>query len=315
VTALLLLLAGAMQGCRSGATPQGAAGPAWPYGPGERPRFTMLYLPYPQDGVPLALPTPTVYGWTDERMTRDLSRFRAAGLDGLILGLQPGVFTDALQSERVVHFLDLVARQAAPAFRVVLLLVPPALAPAATSIEAEYIGKWLTSNDLLHLSCLERGAGQIMLVCPPGTAVTGPPHPALCVVRTDAPGAPWTWGDPAVPARLQPTGPDRQVLVYAGWRGRNAPVGRNGQPRWEIERRQGRSLEAEIRSAYAVKAGLICISSWNNYVAGDFVEPNSLDGDHVLRRLTALIRQAREAAQAPAAPGGQPPSPPPGTTP
>jgi hypothetical protein len=290
-------------GCRSNGSNSAAPTPTWPYEAGERPRFTMLYLPYAQNGAPLAMPSPTAYGWTDERMERDLSRLLNAGLDGLILGLQPTTFADPLQTERVLRFLDLVEGRGTTAFEVTLLLVPTS--PASAAIDAEAVGRWLATHDLQRRTCLRQQDGRVMLVCPPGMALSGPPHPALYTVRIGMAGAAWAWGDPGDPARSKPTGADRQVLVYAGWRGRTAPVDAKGRPQWDIERQGGRALEAEVRNAFNAKAGLICISSWNNYVTGDFIEPNSLDGDAVLRRLTALIRQARETAAAtPAPPGG-----------
>lgn len=282
-------------------------GPSWPYGAGERPRFFVLYLPYGQNGAPLAMASPSAYGWTDERMARDVSRFVAAGLDGLILGLQPTLFSDPLQTERLIRFLDLIEGRDAATLSVVLMLIPPA--PAGVALDAEVVGRWLTAHDLQRRACLHRREGRVMLVCPPDATLSGPPHPALYALRTGTAGAPWSWSDPAEPTRATPCGADRQVVVYAGWRGRTAPVDAKGRPQWEMERQGGRALEAEIRRAYSAKAGLICISSWNNYVTGDFIEPNTLDGDAVLRRLTTLIRRAREAEQATPVPPGDGPTP------
>ena len=46
-----LLLMSGVQGCRSsGSAMQSPAGSPWPYGPGERPRFYILYLPEVQNG-------------------------------------------------------------------------------------------------------------------------------------------------------------------------------------------------------------------------------------------------------------------------
>jgi hypothetical protein len=262
----------------------------------------MLYLPYAPNGAPLAMASPNTYGWTDERMERDLSRLLAAGLDGLILGLQPAVFSDAFQTERVLRFLDLVESRGTADFSVALMLVSSS--PTEASVDAESIGRWLAAHSLRRRASLRKQEGRVMLVCPPDMTLSGPPHPALYAVRTGSPGAIWTWGDPAEPARGRPGGPERQVVVYAGWRGRTAPLDDKGRPRWEMERQGGRTLETEIRNACSAKAGLICISSWNNYVAGDFVEPNSLDNSAVLRKLTALIRSAKEAARV----AGPPPS-------
>ena len=293
----MLLLAAGLQGCRSANPTLAVGGVPWPYGPGERPRFYMLYLPEAQLGVPLALASPSTSGWTDERMERDVARLRAAGLDGLILGMQPALFSDTFQSERLLRFLDLIESQGPAALSVVLMLVPPS--PAAAAVDAEIVGRWLTAHNLRRRACLRQLEGRIMLVCPPDLTLTGLPHPALYVVRAGSAGAVRTWGDPADPACLNPPGPERQVLVHAGWRGRPASADAKDRPRWELERRGGRTLEAELKHALSAKAGLICISSWNNYVAGDFVEPNSLDNDAVLRKLTIMIRHAKEAGLQP----------------
>jgi hypothetical protein len=80
-------------------------------------------------------------------------------------------------------------------------------------------------------------------------------------------------------------------------------VDAKNRPVWELPRDKGGCLRQELARAYAARAGLICISSWNNYVAGDFIEPNSLDGEAPSKALAAAVRQAREASRAP----GQPP--------
>lgn len=285
----------ALHGCR-GAPARESTAPGWPYAPGQRPQFLVLYLPYLPDGTPLARSSPRTEGWTDQHMGRDLSRLEAVGADGLILGLYPEVIADATPSERIGRFAAMLSERNGSLRTLVLMLY--ASPGRARSVASDDVGKWLITTRL-HLSpAVRRLDGRVMVVLAPGLTLSGPPHPAVAFVPAGTPGAAWTWGAPADARRLQPAGADRQVLVYAGWRGDASAVDSKGRPVWELPRDRGQALERELQAAYAVQAGTICVSSWNNYVAGDFVEPNSLDGEVVSRALATAIRRAREAASA-----------------
>ncbi|MGD9498467.1 MAG: hypothetical protein AB7Y46_19390, partial [Armatimonadota bacterium] len=84
---LLACMTTAGWGCRS--MPSSAAPSTWAYPPGVCPRFYALYLPYPRRGLPVAQALPATPGWTDPRMERDLARLAGAGLDGILIALQP----------------------------------------------------------------------------------------------------------------------------------------------------------------------------------------------------------------------------------
>lgn len=273
--------------------PQGAD---WPYVTGQCPRFLILYLPYPQNGAPLALPSPTTPGWTDQRMERDVSRILGAGLDGIVLGIQPETLADTFQTERVVRFAQLVASRAPAGFGVVLMIVPSASSPV--SMDAEAIGQWLSTSGIQNCRALQRQAGRVVVMLSPQVSLSGAPHPAALVVPMGSASSSWRWQEPAAVDRFTPTAaPDGQLVVYGGWRGPAAPGGNGGSTPWEMERRRGKALQEELSRAFAARALTICISSWNNYVTGDFVEPNTLDGDAVLKRLTAVIREAKDSCR------------------
>ena len=269
---------------------------AWPYPAGQCPRFLVLYLPYQRQGAPLALPSPTTPGWTDPRMERDVARVLAAGLDGIVLGLLPETLADAFQTQRVTRFADLVAARAPAGFELALLLVPSSSSSA--EVDRNAIGKWLVESGIDDNKLVRRQAGRVLVAVSPRMTLTGTPHPAVAVVSLVGSTAPWTWPEPGQADRLVPTGPESQVVVYGGWRGTAAPGGSHPEhPAWELDRRRGRALEDELRQAFAARALTICISSWNDYVAGDFVEPNTMDGDAVLKRLAAVIRTAKAACR------------------
>ena len=295
---VLACLAALGPGCRT--TPRSPAASAWSYPPGVCPRFYAQYLPYPRRGLPTAQPLPATPGWTDPRMERDLARFTDAGLDGILLALQPDSLADPVQTERVQRFLALAATRAPSGWEVVLMLVPPA--DDAVAVDRNALGRWLTAHGLLEHPNLRRRSGRIVVLLAPGVHAAGTPHPAVVAVACGAPGSEWRWPAPADPERFAPTGPDRQVVVYGGfWTDITAPDGVVA-PGWALERRQGRTLQDEIQRAFDAQAMTICIASWNDYVARTFVEPNSLDGMNPLRRLTAALRTARRHAAAAATP-------------
>lgn len=282
-------------GCRGTRTPVSEES-TWAYPTGQCPRFLVLYLPYPRQGAPLALPSPTTPGWTDQRMERDLARVLTAGLDGIVLGLLPETLADAFQTQRLTRFADLVSARAPAGFELVLLLVSSS--SSAAEVDRNSIGKWLVASGLDSNSLIRRQAGRVLVAVSPRLTLTGTPHPAVAVVPLVGSTSPWRWPEPGQADRLVPTGPESQVVVYGGWRGAAAPGGSPPEhPAWELDRRRGRALEDELQQAFAVRALTICISSWNDYVAGDFVEPNTMDGDAVLKRLTAVIRTAKAACR------------------
>lgn len=295
---LLACLAAGGSGCRS--TPLSSPSVAWSYPPGVCPRFYAVYLPYPRRGLPLAQALPTTSGWTDPRMERDLARLTEAGVDGILLALQPDVLTDTVQAERLQRFFALTAARAPSGWEVIPMLVPTGADEVA--LDRNALGRWLTAQGLLEHPNLRRRSGRIVVLLSPGVRATGAPHPAVATIACGALGSEWSWPAPATPERLVPSGPDRQVVVYGGfW---TDIVGADGAatPGWTLERRQGRTLQDGLHRAFDAQAMTICIASWNDYVEGSFVEPNSLDGTAPLRRLSAVIRAARARAAAPAAP-------------
>jgi hypothetical protein len=284
-----------LAGCRGVAIHETTADVPWPYPAGVCPQFLVVYYPYLAAGTPLAESAPRAYGWTDQRMLRDIGRLQGTGAEGIVLALRPELIADAVQSERITRFIHLIEQEGGTLQRVVLLLLPPALPRPASS--KEDVGKWLVTNQLQSATAILKQDGRVLLVLAPGALLDGPLHPAVVAVGAGTPGASWTWGEPAQAARLQPAGSGRQVLVYAGWRGRDAPLDAKGQALWELARGKGESLRKELAAAYAAQAGLICVSSWNDYLAGDFIEPNSLDGDALSKALTTAIREARQRAR------------------
>ncbi len=299
---ILACLAAVGSGCRS--TPRASSASVWSYPPGVCPRFYAQYLPYPRRGLPVAQPMPATPGWTDPRIERDLARLTDAGLDGILLTLQPDVLADPVQTERVQRFLALAADRAPSGWEVILMLVTPADTPI--EVDRNALGRWLTTQGLLEHPILRRRSGRIVVLLAPGVHAAGAPHPAVAAIACGALGSEWSWPAPAASERFAPTGPDRQVVVYGGsWTDIVGPDGVTA-PGWALERRQGRTLQDELQRAFDAQAMTICIASWNDYSAGSFVEPNSLDGMNPLRRLTGTLRAARNhaaaTAVAPAAP-------------
>ncbi|MBN2448979.1 MAG: hypothetical protein JXR77_01235 [Lentisphaeria bacterium] len=225
-------------------------------------------------------------------MERDLARLRRCGLDGVILALGSDALSDAVLRERVRRFLHL-SSAAAPPLRVVLAFRPEH-GRGAGRIESGELAAWLTDLRQTGAASLYCRGPRVVVVALPGVEIRGSRHPSFLAIQARGEGGEWSWGPPDNAARLRPRGAERQVLIYAGHRGDPGAVDRRGRPLWAIPREDGEALRAELRRAFAAGALTICISSWNDFAAGDFVEPNSLDGEAAMEVLAREIARLRE---------------------
>lgn len=288
VGTVLALLVGCATGPFAGGPP-----PPVPYARGECPTFLISYIPYPtaRQGRQ-AVPVPDYHGWTDERMERDLRRLRDCGVDGLVLRLDAAILSDGFRTERLARFVRMADAGPSPLLLLPCIAGAPGLAALETSHEDLHV--FLRQIGLLEAGVAYREAGRPLVLMTAGVRATGAPHPGLAVVQigSDASG----WRIPAWNAadRLVAS-PSGQTLVHAGWRGDSALVDKKGRPAWALPRARGATLVAELRTAFDARSRIIWISSWNDFGAGDFVEPNDMDGDAVYRLLQAEIRRVRSA--------------------
>ncbi len=266
--------------------------PAITYEPAQKPNFYILYYPYgPALTRDIARPLPNYSGWTDERMGKDLRRIKAIGLDVVLLAINLADFEEAYQKERYDRFFQ-VAENNSDELKVAIWLYNDDVAGLVDDAGASIQGvlEWHLMARIGEFSSTYKLGNRPLIVLSPDLSNVSASHPAFRLLRTSGIGTEWTWESPTLPhdsaALFNSSG--EQAVVYSGWYSKN---------NWVIPRNSGRTLRKALWSAFRKRSRNICVSSWNDFAAGSFVEPNSLDGEVVVRVLAEEIERVKHALQ------------------
>lgn len=276
---LVLLLCASCQLFRPAPTPAVFAESASGYQ--RRPEIWVEYYPYPLPGGPPPLigvrPLPDYRdSWTDQRMQRDLSRIRSAGISAILLFLAPEKLGDPFFCDRVRHFQGLAAGLTPP---LPVALVLASFAPLR--LDRQNVMDFFQTQGFAHDPHYLSWQGQRPLFFSESIHLLGsygglqtaaqfgaelPPRPLDASGFNASNGAVWIKA-----ARI--------AAEQTDIRGRA----------WLIPRSGGTALADRLRQAFAQQASPIILSSWNDFSDGSFLEPNSHDQDLLLRTLQAAL--------------------------
>lgn len=260
----LLLLTVALAGC---ATPRVPPEVGRPYDP----VLGILYHPFAEPGMPqVARPKPDRSGWTQGRMELDLRRLRRARVKVVFVVLEAGS-VKLFQLERL-HAFTRLAGDNPDAPRVALWLqVRDSASPALRHLISQVVRTgapksrgWyrLDNRPLLVLEDVGRAM---------------PRHPAFTFRR--AGGDAGNWAAPTGPQSAPRFGANgRQALVSGGYWDA-------GRDEWVVPRNHGRTLRDQLWQAALRRPDIIVVSSWDAFHRGDFLVPNTLDGENAYERL------------------------------
>ncbi len=289
-TGLLILFTGLLPvGCR---TPAPVEPPV--FAPNEiyRPEIGLVYHPFgPAFTQDLARPVPNYQGWTSERMDRDLRRMAGCGSDFVLAVIKLDDITED-ELNRYAEFFGVAERLGGSAPRIALLITTERY--DRTKMAA--ILEWLVNSPLLGHSAWYRLGGKPLIVLGPGLNECRERHPALTFRRATDANSEWRWQLEGGPAALRLSKNKEQVFIRAG-----LVVGdtADGTYTWALPRNKGNTLKYFLWQAAQVRAPIICISSWNDFASGDFIEPNSLDGNQLMNRLQEELGRIRQLAPVP----------------
>lgn len=253
------------------------------------PQVLVLYEPYPlaQSWLADVVPVPSYQGWTDERMTRDLNRMRDIGLHGLFLCLRPESLADAFVIERISRFYDLIQTQF-PGFCVGLAIVPA----QKTAISRQNVVSYVRKQGILDAECVFRISGHPFLGFAEDITLTDRPITDVSIRQ---------WGNewhvrPRNGDYDQVSAQESFIWVSAGYSGVHRSIRKKAIAQWPQPRdKHGDFFRLGLRKAFAAGAAIVCIDSWNDFVAGSFIEPNSYDQDLMCRVLREeLVELARQ---------------------
>lgn len=270
----LLVLAGGCAGPRVAGVADG------------RPPYVLVhYYPFTVSGVrTVAAPVPDYSGWDEARMRRDLDRLARAGVDVVMVSLEPN---EAREPARMATYLEFVARAAR--YRLEVAFMAEAQATPAEDVQA--FGAWCASN-LPGRAGYFHYEGRPLVEIYDALEAENYDHEAL-TVRHTVWAKEWYWGphgDDAPP--LSANG--EQAMAFAGF----MKNGDRPEEGFLVEREHGERLRRQFRGAAATGARFICVASYNDFWEGHFIEPNTLDGDALLRVLTAEIARLRDLGRA-----------------
>lgn len=261
---------------------------------GRRPEFWVEYYPYPcwqqQNSISYARPVPDYNGWTDIRMERDLARLSAAGFQAVLLFFTPEHLAKATTLERVHRFYALAAAQAMP-LRVGIVLSPMA---NEFTLQLDNAMTFFRQQGFADKTNALKFAGTALLFFDQNVKLLGQYQGALGYVHF---GGYW-------PARSAPPGQVQRgfTWVIAADNGGNAHLLPKYHDRWAVPRGQGEQFTDALRQALLSPAEIICVSSWNNFNRGSFIEPNSLEYDLFFKIFQAHARIVTDSSRSPAEP-------------
>ncbi|MDD4537587.1 MAG: hypothetical protein PHT80_01110 [Lentisphaeria bacterium] len=253
------------------------------------PQVFVLYEPYPltQSWLEGVVPVPSYQGWTDERMTRDLNRMRDIGLHGLFLCLRPESLADPFVIERISRFYDLV-QTAYPGFSVALTIVPP----QKMAMSRQNVVSYMRKQGIFDAECVLRLSGRPFLGFSEDITLTDRPISDVSIRQ---------WGNewhvrPRNGDYDQVSAHESFIWVCAGFCGEQRATQKKAMAQWPQPRdKHGDFFRLGLRKAFAAGAAIVCIDSWNNFVAGSFIEPNNYDNDLMCRVLREeLVELARQ---------------------
>lgn len=265
--------------------------PAFP-----RPVFLALYHPYVSfsSSLPASIsPLPSYSGWPFSRMERDLGRMRACGFDGVLLSVAPSDLANVSVIEALSRFMTLSAQQT-PVFQVGLLLSPT----SPMTLREENVTAYLQKHGLLHSPAMLRLDSKPFLGFTGQVSLQAAAN-SVCSVRQLG----QDWPElPAVRADMAPSVGNEGVL-WVQVAGHGQMAGGDGNDdgndkvwddlrQWVWPRAGGKHFASVLQQSWAAQPKIVLVSSWNNYLDGSFMEPNTLDQDTMGTIMQRELRQA-----------------------
>lgn len=299
---LVALLMG-LAGCTT-LEPPPLIAPQLRYPVGSSPVFLLTYFPYgPCMQRHLGAPIPNYRSWTEERMERDIDRLSALGIDVILLCVDVADLTDEFRQERIQRFMVMLGGlEGGP--KLALFVRSAAYENSLIRDTLSDAVQWLVASGVTGGPGYWKMGGRGLVVIGDGLDAGTVGHPALTLRGTAGPGAVWHWPTPSTSFRPGLSRDGSQTRVAAALApAKAAPDGHVSDSVWPVSRGGGRSLLQALWGAFDEQARYVCVSSWNDFVRGDFIEPNSRDGQglyQTLRKEIARVRLHCSGTQTPA---------------
>ena len=252
----------------------------------ERPKIGITYFPYNAAmSQRLARPVPDYSGWPRERMVKDLHRISELGVDLVIIAIDAGTIKSDHRKSRYRAFFTLIEDSQFPAAALKITSEN-----SLTPTERRALFNWIVKMRDSYPGAFFKFKGRSLVILPPSIKSWRLNHPALLFRFTAPSRHQWFWGPPKAGQNFRLDNQSRQAIVFAGWKAEGT------QRRfWQMPRNQGRTLRQALRTVVGRGVDFICVDSWNNFQKGSFIEPNTLDGRSVYKKLQEEISRIKQA--------------------
>ncbi len=205
-------------------------------------------------------------------MDLDLRRLGKANIDVVFVVLD-AADTERFQVERVDHFVSLAAELQEEAPRVAVWIRGEE--GSATSRVRNLISMLVQSGAADNPGWFRSDQRPLLVL--ENCENAGSRHPAFSFRRAEPKGTAWV--APKGPQQRAEFGDNgRQALVSAGYWDAETRE-------WIVERNGGRTFREQLWQAVTKQPDIIVLSSWNAFHRGDFLAPNTLDGEKPYQRL------------------------------
>jgi hypothetical protein len=268
--------------------------PCYGYPEGRQPRIFVIYHPYGsffKRTVPEIMPIPDYKEgcWNDERMVRDLERMVSAGIDGIICVVDIKDIEDKEKQERWSRFVKL-ACLSSNQLKVVFMLDRSgdyAFGPASVFFRFLFDTGTADEPDYFTLPDVAGSRHKPVVITGPRLQIVDR-HPGVSLLRASGENPVWCLKPSVNPLDPVAVGRDgRQAIIPAAIYDAAASI-------WILPQDKGNTLGEGLKAALARHPDYIVISSWNNFEAGDFVEPSTQDGGKTMLRLTSELAMVKE---------------------
>jgi hypothetical protein len=277
-------------GCRHGADADASATEATPAATSEpaaptvQPRqpgdivFGVFYYPYDSSMLRvIGKPYPNYQGWTDARMDRDILAIAQAGINRIYLNVSPKALNDAVRHERYLAFVERVS-----ALGGVLQVVFLSDCKDMRYRDFERFLNRCADFGLHGREGYYKVHGKPIVLVQQADDFRLISHPAVTVRHSKWDRPEIAEADRSLRLARSNVAAD-EIIINAG----RAVGGRYGlDVKWQLKRREGKTLRDAVRAAREQRPKVIIMNSWNNYLDGSFIEPNTLDGRAVIEMLT-----------------------------
>jgi hypothetical protein len=311
MAALLIGLGLGLAGCSSLrlSTQPDPLNPGYGYPAGHRPKVLALYHPYGayfKRTVPEVVPIPDYKEgcWNDERMIRDLERLSSTGLDGIICVVDVKDTEDKEKQERWSRFVKL-AMISSTRLQVVFMLDQGrdySFGQASVFFRFLFESGVAEEPNYFMLPDAAGSRNKPVVILGPRLQI-GERHPGITLLRTSGENPFWCLKPSTNPLDRVAAGRNgRQVIIPAAAYDASTHA-------WILPQDKGQTLGDGLMAALNQHPDYIIISSWNDFAAGDFVEPSTLDGGKTMHRLARELATVKAEFSRCEALAAQPPPP------